>query len=52
MMKFECKESGTNNKYVAQGSTFEEVKKDALAYAQTVIKIGFLKDPHCSWQTL
>jgi predicted small metal-binding protein len=38
MLKFECKELGTNCNYVAKGDTLEEVKKDAMAHAQTVHK--------------
>jgi predicted small metal-binding protein len=38
MLKFECKELGTNCNYVAKGNTLEEVKKDALDHAQTVHK--------------
>ena len=38
MLKFECKELGTNCSYVAQGSNLDEVKKDAMAHAQTVHK--------------
>ena len=38
MLKFECKELGTNCDYVAKGITPEEVKKNALAHAQTVHK--------------
>ncbi len=36
MLKFECKELGTNCNYVAQGNTPEEVKKNAMQHAQTV----------------
>ena len=38
MLKFECKELGTDCNYVAKGDTLEEVKKDAMAHAQTVHK--------------
>jgi predicted small metal-binding protein len=38
MLKFECKELGTNCNYVAKGDTLEEVKKDAMDHAQTVHK--------------
>ncbi len=38
MLKFECKELGTNCNYVAKGNTLEEVKKDALKHAQNVHK--------------
>ena len=38
MMKFECKELGTNCGYVAQGDTLDEVKKKAMEHAQTVHK--------------
>ncbi len=38
MLKFECKELGTNCNYVAKGNTLEEVKKDAMQHAQTVHK--------------
>jgi predicted small metal-binding protein len=36
MLKFECKELGTNCNYVVQGNTLEEVKKSAMQHAQTV----------------
>lgn len=36
MMKFECKELGTNCSYVAKGNTLDEVKNDAIKHAQTV----------------
>jgi predicted small metal-binding protein len=38
MLKFECKELGTNCSYVAQGDSLDEVKKNAMAHAQTVHK--------------
>jgi predicted small metal-binding protein len=38
MLKFECKELGTQCSYVAMGKTLEEVKKDAMQHAQTVHK--------------
>ncbi len=38
MLKFECKELGTNCNYVAKGNTLEEVKKDAMKHAQNVHK--------------
>lgn len=38
MLKFECKELGTNCNYVAKGNTLDEVKKDAMNHAQTVHK--------------
>jgi predicted small metal-binding protein len=38
MLKFDCKELGTNCSYVAQGNTLDEVKKNAMAHAQTVHK--------------
>ncbi len=38
MLKFECKELGTNCSYVAQGISLDEVKKDAMDHAQTVHK--------------
>jgi predicted small metal-binding protein len=38
MLKFECKELGTNCSYVAKGDNLDEVKKNAMAYAQTVHK--------------
>ncbi len=38
MLKFECKELGTNCPYVAQGNTLEEVKKDAMQHAQSMHK--------------
>jgi predicted small metal-binding protein len=38
MLKFECKELGTNCSYVAQGNSLDEVKKNAMAHAQTVHK--------------
>jgi predicted small metal-binding protein len=36
MLQFECKELGTNCSYVAQGKTLDEVKKNAMAHAQSV----------------
>jgi predicted small metal-binding protein len=36
MLKFECKELGTNCDYVAQGNTLKEVKNDAMQHAQNV----------------
>jgi len=38
MLKFECKELGTNCGYVAKGDTLEDVKKNAMAHAQTIHK--------------
>ena len=38
MLKFECKELGTNCNYVAMGHTLEEVKKDAMQHTQKVHK--------------
>jgi predicted small metal-binding protein len=38
MLKFECKELGTNCSYVAKGDNLDEVKKNAMAHAQTVHK--------------
>ena len=38
MLRFECKELGTNCNYVAKGNTLEEVKKDAMDHAQTMHK--------------
>jgi predicted small metal-binding protein len=38
MLKFECKELGTNCSYVAQGNSLDDVKKNAMAHAQTVHK--------------
>jgi predicted small metal-binding protein len=38
MLKFDCKELGTNCSYVAKGNTLAEVKKDAIEHAQTVHK--------------
>jgi predicted small metal-binding protein len=47
MLKFECKELGTNCSYVAQGENLDEVKKDAMAHAQTVHKDWLAKkSPH------
>ena len=36
MLKFECKNLGTNCSYVAAGNTVEDVKQDAEKHAQTV----------------
>jgi predicted small metal-binding protein len=36
MLQFECKELGTNCRYIARGNTLEEVRKNAMAHAQTV----------------
>ena len=38
MLKFECKELGTNCSYVAMGNTLAQVKKDAIQHAQSVHK--------------
>jgi predicted small metal-binding protein len=38
MLKFECKQLGTNCNYVAWGNTIEEVKSDALGHVQVVHK--------------
>ncbi len=38
MMKFECKELGTNCNFVVQGNTLEEVKKNAMKHAETAHK--------------
>ena len=38
MLEFECKELGTNCRYVAKGNTLEAVKKDAMRHAQEVHK--------------
>ncbi len=38
MLKFECKELGTNCNYVAKGNTLDEVKKDAMNHAQSAHK--------------
>jgi predicted small metal-binding protein len=38
MLKFECKELRTNGSYVAQGNSIDDVKKNAMAHAQTVHK--------------
>jgi predicted small metal-binding protein len=35
MLKFECKELGTNCSYVAKGNTQAEVKKDAMQHVQS-----------------
>ena len=41
MLKFECKELGTNCNYVARGNTYEEVKKDALGHLNNVHKYWY-----------
>ena len=41
MLRFECKELGTNCNYVARGNTFEEVKKDALGHVNEIHKYWF-----------
>jgi predicted small metal-binding protein len=38
MLKFECKELGTNCSYVAGGNTLAEVKRSAMTHTQTVDK--------------
>jgi predicted small metal-binding protein len=38
MLKFECKNLGTNYSYIATGNSAEDVKKDAVAHAQIVHK--------------
>ena len=38
MIKFECKELGTNCSYVAKGNTLDDVKIDAMQHAKTVHK--------------
>jgi predicted small metal-binding protein len=38
MLKFECKNLGTNCSYIATGNTVENVKKNAVNHAQTVHK--------------
>ena len=38
MLKFECKNLGTNCSYIATGNTMEDVKKSAEKHAQTVHK--------------
>jgi len=38
MLKFECKNLGTNCSYIATGNTVEDVKKNAVNHAQTVHK--------------
>jgi predicted small metal-binding protein len=45
MLKFECKELGTNCNYVARGNTIEEVKNDALGHVQVVHKYWFAVQP-------
>jgi len=41
MLKFECKELGTNCNYVARGNTLEDVKRDALGHVNAVHKYWF-----------
>ena len=41
MLKFECKELGTNCNYVALGNTIDDVKKDTLGHVQVVHKYWF-----------
>ncbi len=36
MLKFECKNLGTNCSYIAAGNTAEDVKQNAEKHAQTV----------------
>jgi predicted small metal-binding protein len=38
MLKFECKNLGTNCSYIATGNTAEDVKKNAAEHAQKVHK--------------
>lgn len=38
MLKFECKELGTNCSYVVKGNSLEEVKKYAMEHARSVHK--------------
>ena len=38
MLKFQCKDLGIDCSYVATGNTVEDVKKSAVAHAQTVHK--------------
>lgn len=38
MLKFECKNLGTNCSYIATGNTVEDVKENAEKHAQTVHK--------------
>jgi predicted small metal-binding protein len=38
MLRFECKELGTNCDYVAQGNTLEEVRRNTMEHTQTVHK--------------
>ncbi len=42
MLTFECRNLGTQCKYIAQGNTLEEVKKNTMAHTQTVHKYWFL----------
>ena len=42
MLSFECRNLGTQCKYIAQGNTLEEVKRNAMAHTQTVHKYWFL----------
>jgi predicted small metal-binding protein len=46
MLKFECKELGTNCSNVAQGDTLDEVKKRTMLLAQTVHTDWPAKNPH------
>jgi predicted small metal-binding protein len=41
MLKFECKELGTNCNYVAWGNNIEEVTKDALEHVRVAHKYWF-----------
>ena len=45
MLKFECKQLGTNCNYVARGNTLEEVKIDALGHVNDVHKYWFAVQP-------
>jgi len=38
MLKFECKNLGTNCSYIATGNTVEDVKKNATEHAQKAHK--------------
>ena len=38
MLKFECKNLGTDCSYIAVGDTVDDVKKDAVTHAKTVHK--------------
>jgi len=38
MLKFECKNLGTNCSYIATGNTIEDVKKNAAEHTQKVHK--------------